>query len=1333
MPRFKFISHDTGKAIGWLALVCTVVLSAIMMFPSAGFADEGDDEAKYSFYKTASAAAVYFDEHATTAASEAADGGSGGEDPAGGGAPAATNDKDWKEGKVPFYRAGGLLGFADPDYDTIFFGTFSRFTGAQTSVSYSSLSNIEEPTSTGLVSYAMYGKALSAVGVDDVPKAGLEDTFGSFGRIFTGILLFVGFMIASASDFLFWALIKLLKYLNPFYWFGGVFEGVTETGDAPGHFFKAIAEAFFGDASGTFLPMNMIIAAILIGVAIFTTLMTLAFGGSTDLRKKFKLLIFRLAFIFVGVPLLCGAYTNAIDMLDRTFFSGSDGYWSNSSRILFSTVVDFKDWASSTNLELPSGVNLATNYDGSMNWGESSTPHFIATRINQLTYSKGDVNNNLNDGSWGSQVANGMNLILSMMTGDGYTENDYETSYKGLIESATNAGDSELQKNFFDNLQKTQTKDGYREADQGEGYFSINYNPGAVDEDKQFLYITGGNMADPEGGTGIDMSRTFKGQGNTNITSSVQNPKDQKGLSPLSVYNYLVTKFDSDSLLIFSSQKVLSGSTRVTHKAVNIVGESPIHKGLNAILATVQFLAIGIVGIFYGLRMFFEVIKQSFKMVVSIPIAQLGFTRFMVKVLVQFVMLLGVILVTVLLYELLSELLLMINDLFAGKLLMELVSGAASSAATGNNVGKVYDPLSKTFISADSVNSVINWGAGVPSALIVDGGISPQVINGTYMLFSALGTIIIIILDGAFCVFAMSIWSAVIKSITGSLTQMMESFCARHLSPSPDGGSSSTIAAPAAGGGGSVTDPGVGSASGALGGLAAGVAGAPMVAGNFSAAAGQMMGNAARSEMSPQMASAVSKAGGMGALAGATPAGALAMMGSAALKSKAKSALGGKKSGGGIENDGAHSTEHALTGAVSPESGEHLVSAGGDDPIAALPASGPDLTQTEGGIAEAAKIENQVSPELNGQDPKGGEGASAENSSEADGNSQTHGVGANHENDSRAQVGVDAGSASSEAGGSEGATMKAAMANEDAADLSATTEPEGAPETSAKAELGGQEASSVNGSVTGGAISTSSAGGNSSSDALGGEGISKSEGAPSTYAEGGDSGESIAEAAAADGASADGAVAVDGTSSEVESGNEHGLDRGDAQASAEAKLMANGDTKDNGSDELRQPAAADLGAEAEGGERSLKANAQGDGKGDTRSVASASNDTNDEQRRANQVDSDKRGARTPVMTPGSSGGGVKTLKTLSGGKGGAAQVRVVSKGTITKRGGSVNRSQPNPSVQVVQGSAPAQKSAAQQAARESSRHLTQEGYAVGATSHSSSRDLPRSDGRDNIF
>ena len=151
------------------------------------------------------------------------------------------------------------------------------------------------------------------------------------------------------------------------------------------------------------------------------------------------------------------------------------------------------------------------------------------------------------------------------------------------------------------------------------------------------------------------------------------------GLSTISMYNYLTTKFADDTVTNYSSTKLASDYVLDTHHSVSLVGGGVM--GIVYWLNMVSILSfIAVVGIVYAFGLIGGSVKRGIKMVTSIPFAAVGSVRAISKIVGITVSMIVQIYGTLIVYNLVVELFIASQQIFLTPLLTGFNNGNVSAA-----------------------------------------------------------------------------------------------------------------------------------------------------------------------------------------------------------------------------------------------------------------------------------------------------------------------------------------------------------------------------------------------------------------------------------------------------------------------------------------------------------------------------------------------------------------------------------------------------------------------------------------------------------------------------
>lgn len=647
-------------------------------------------------------------------------------------------------------------------------------------------------TSNAILKYCRYGYLLGDLGLD---QTSTESSWNIAG-LFAGNLTKFVYIMSNAVDLFFMLALDLLATFNPFNLFvkghNAIFAQQSSlqmqgTGGVSTAFagFEGIFTNYY-TALYTF-SWEILIPFFFLGLVLSFTLLRRAGKMGENRWGKVKRYLIRISFLMIGVPLLGGCYTAALDSIRDSISSGTPA-----TRLLASTFVDFEAWASNGRLAVPTGMHLAYTTDST--GGEDLSSGYIGSadvksvmgtrdlcyRINQLysfttdpgnasasylvgtspfpsadnaaatlsqweTTMSGDSSSDSLKASVKSRNAFSkmMNLLDRYIDGTFYTASDYESSVKGELQKIASANGSSGIRSLF--------------SFNDEAYSTMNtellVNPDLFDAgsiDVPNIYANG-NMSMPDFATAGDSIKVTTGIGDGTLTS-------QYGLSTISLYNYLNTAFYKNGCITYSPEDSASGFVRRSHRSVVMVGT-----GIECMLfwfnAMVLMGCFVVLGFFYAFALIFANLKRSVKVITSMPMAMLGSLRGIAKMITYTFMLIVEIIGTLFMYSLMTELLMAIPNL-------------------------IMTPMSGWFSGSGSFGAIIGKTAA-----------------GTILL--PLSLILTIIFEIIFCIIAVRMRKQFVRSVDEALGQWVE----RLVGVNPDVSAGSP--------------PGLGRM--ALGGVAAGV------------------------------------------------------------------------------------------------------------------------------------------------------------------------------------------------------------------------------------------------------------------------------------------------------------------------------------------------------------------------------------------------------------------------------------------------------------------------------------------------------------------------------
>lgn len=553
-------------------------------------------------------------------------------------------------------------------------------------------------TRSGVWAYCQYGYMLSDLGLDKTGQGGVH-----FIRLITGWGMLAMYTMSMAVPVLFGFVINVLKTLNPFQFFvdtnfrdflgqNASMGGVDTVGDIP--------EALQGLASTVadwYNAFQSFSEAVIIPLFFVMLVLTLLLSKQQNKGSKIKKYVLRLFIIFLCIP-ICGAtYTSVLDNMSD---SAQLGY-AQAGMIVKSTFVDFEKWAKVGRLGTPPGVTFSADnlIDDSTeaNGAAAST----SGRIRSIAYSINGLSETDSGGlgtvatpegmgsgrtgsmTWnkavstaGAVVAAGthgvsvgseqfgeikeiFDLLVRYANGEFYTASMFESDAKSAIDNSDVS--TEDKNKLFDASNKAS---GFQESGSKNFALGEDHFPADTYSDVPAFNIWG------NGGLNYEVSAS----GKTGEFTS----KGQKGLSTMSMYNYLNSQFGRNSVTMYSTDSS-SDFVRKSHFSVNLIGNG-LMSALYWFNALLMLASLSVVGIFYAFGMLIGVVKRSLKFISSVPFALLGSIKAGARIITYVVMMIVEIIGTLFVYSLVSQILLSFSTIVEGGLYKALL-GVGFAAA----------------------------------------------------------------------------------------------------------------------------------------------------------------------------------------------------------------------------------------------------------------------------------------------------------------------------------------------------------------------------------------------------------------------------------------------------------------------------------------------------------------------------------------------------------------------------------------------------------------------------------------------------------------------------
>lgn len=675
----KFIMSTAGKIV---SVIVTLAIAVSMVLGVARFAFAGDDN-DASFYKTASVAGSFYDSSLDISGEN------------------SNFQKTPDQGseinamlKEPSQMAnvGAFMGYVDKDYP------IWDFTNniAQTTMGTQSRSYTVPSDNQAVAAYLQYGHALQALGLDTVSSNQFD--FMAIGRMFLGYLSMAVYVGALAPQVAFSITINVMKALNPFNWIVSEAIGGGETVPA-----LAGVKGFVTDLYNVFAGIGLYVATLLLAVGIGMSI--LFWRKSNNMGSHFKKFVIRLLFIAAGLPFLGMTYTAVLNNAADSFAASAP----MANKAVAATFVDFAAWAEKNNLALPEGTTIKVNGNGSgsgsgtIDMGGTTAPQTFALKINTASGSLVDgddvdasnLTNNLTSSHYSGTGQLGkalevFDLLNRFSNSTRYTAGAYETYVKtisgGRMAEGLKVTSNKDKYTAVDNIlspdadaSKLDNKDVSYMSDGTPFTFGVTMSGGNIiytGHGKMSKYSPGSVYRKLENGASLLDKKRLGSRANAFGTTA---SSGTGGLSTISMYNYLTTKFADDTVINYSSTKLASDYVLDTHHSVSLVGGGVM--GIVYWLNMVSILSfIAVVGTVYAFGLIGGSVKRGIKMVTSIPFAAVGSVRAISKIVGITVSMIVQIYGTLIVYNLVVELFIASQQIFLTPLLTGFNNGNVSAA-----------------------------------------------------------------------------------------------------------------------------------------------------------------------------------------------------------------------------------------------------------------------------------------------------------------------------------------------------------------------------------------------------------------------------------------------------------------------------------------------------------------------------------------------------------------------------------------------------------------------------------------------------------------------------
>lgn len=637
-------------------------------------------------------------------------------------------------------NAGAYVGYGDEDagFHSFIMSNVSYGVSSSTYDAWMDVTS-DDGTDNQVYAYVRYGRLLRATGLDSV--AG--ENHSSFRGI-AGMLSTVAFALAQLIPLMFGLVLKVLKLLNPF----GFLSNAQEIGtvwrswlpSAPSQL-TAMVDFISGIFDTLVHEITWLVAApLLLLVAISQVLMFRQPAGSTFMKYGR-----RIVFFVIGIPLCAGLYTNVInEMFDIMTHNTA------SAQVVASTVIDFESWCDKSQLAVPDGVILAsapgektesgyTRVDGGVPTDETLLNLRKSTYVLNKKYNSGlsnlpDVNSidsvhfTTSANMWNGNITPGaghdesstafagmtsltqdfkvtgslLDMLWRYTSQSFYRPTDFETKYMNLLTTdyrvdlghmGSTSGASSNAGKVYEMFDRTNDVEDWMERNPASNRSAFT----GIALDK--------NQEDGHHMQWVDQPFNIYRDGSLKVSSyhqddvmtyttesvSIATPNGEPhGLSTQSMYNFLCTSFDENSLMVYSGDRSVSELSRQLHYSTNIIGTGVLQFvfGLNMI---VLMGVMVIIAFAFSLKMMIHNLKKGISLLASIPMAMVGVVKSIAQVIsYTFAMILELI-VTAFLYVVVSDVMVMVALAVESVVSVGLSSGGGTTvtilASIGSSLG----------------------------------------------------------------------------------------------------------------------------------------------------------------------------------------------------------------------------------------------------------------------------------------------------------------------------------------------------------------------------------------------------------------------------------------------------------------------------------------------------------------------------------------------------------------------------------------------------------------------------------------------------------------------
>ncbi|MCM2394195.1 hypothetical protein [Streptomyces albipurpureus] len=633
-----------------LVLLAALLVPVFMMATSSpASADDKKERDNYSLYQLTSNASSYFSEKNSP-----------------------QNDKgmheNWKPVTSSPASGGSMLGYADPEFSlgNVVGWFFAEVSGSSQTVTYETLAAKDDKGDakySGMLDYAHFGAANNDLGLDTM-SSGIG---GQIVSVIGGSIIWVLYALALAVGTLFYVIIQFLKLINPFMWFYQAVAAINPTfaeGMTGGETGGGALSGLQHWISGWYGLLVDIAWQALVPIFIGFLLISLVLFKKMNRGSAIKKLIVRVVFIGVGLPLVGSMYSSVLGKFDDSVL----GQHAGPTRVVLSTYVDFEAWMMNDRLGIPDQATVSWNGD------QASPDAMMSVRTSALAINKQSHGSTFDGISIGTKANDAESAWKDgMVSAGGSASDDFQAVFSTFGIIGKYIASSEVTASDFESGIKSSITQLDESSDAKKSWFVDKSSYGDVEE---FGEEKGPKPVDhpviSTDGTGLTSSRP--GKDSTVFTTTgtkggcgftVGKTPSSCNLAPLTAYNYLNTGFGPASLTMYSSNNATSGFTRENHMAVSQVGTGPAKFMYWSNAATVLG-SIVLLGFWYAIGMLAGSVKRIFGLVAAVPFATLGALQAIAKVIVYSIALILEVLITLFIYQFVSEFLISVPGIMAG-------------------------------------------------------------------------------------------------------------------------------------------------------------------------------------------------------------------------------------------------------------------------------------------------------------------------------------------------------------------------------------------------------------------------------------------------------------------------------------------------------------------------------------------------------------------------------------------------------------------------------------------------------------------------------------------